>query len=293
VKHPRSRWATGAAALGVLLATGYVATVVVVGGRDILVRRPLLDGFITPQPYDWVSPPAALRATNKRPSSGTFTIQIAPRTGSQPKVFTTADSQASLAVAQGAIKPTNGDSSGKLTITPLAPRGFPSPGDGIVLAGNVYRYQVTLQPSGTVVTRFRVPGQVVLAYPAPPARTGYHHDLLYSPDGKQPWTKIQGIDSPTQQLVQADASGPGYFAVGRTREARAGAPGRSYGNLIVTIVVVLIVAAIVVGILVSEIRLRSRRAEGEWRGDGGTRRSGSPSSPERAGRRRKGRRRRR
>ena len=109
-----------------------------------------------------------------------------------------------------------------------------------------------------------MPGQVVLFYPAPPARTGYHHDLLYSADGKS-WTKLQSIDSPTQQLVQADADAPGYFAAGQTLEVKAGGGGRSWGNLIVTVVVVAIVAAIVIAILVSEIRLRSRRAEGEWR----------------------------
>jgi len=279
--------------LGLLVAAGYVAILVVVGSRDLLVRRPLLDGFITPQPYNWVNAPPALRATNKRPASGTFTIQISPRTGSAPKVFTTADSQASLAIAQGAIRPTSGETSGTLTISPLAPRGFPTPADGVVIAGNVYRYRIALAPSGTAVTRFRVIGQVVLAYPAPPARSGYHHELLYSPDGKTPWAPIQGIDSPTQQLVQADASGPGYYAVGRTKETSGTSSGRSYGNLIVTIVVVAIVAAIVVGIIVSEIRMRRRRAESEWQGGGGPKRSGTKDPAERSGRTPKRRRRRR
>jgi Periplasmic binding protein len=245
--------------LGVVLAGGYVATVLVVGARDLLVRRPLLDGFITPQPYNWISPPPALASSNKEPASGTFPIPFSPRTGSPAKVFTTKDSQASLALSQGSIRPPAGITSAVLAITPLAPKGFPAPGGGAVIAGNVYRFRVTQQPGGADVTRFRIPGQVVLAYPAPPARTGYHHSILYSSDGKA-WTTVRGIDSPTQQLVQADANGPGYFAVGRSKETGAGAGGgRSYGNLIVTIVVVGIVAAIVAGVLVSEVRMRRRR----------------------------------
>ena len=259
----RSRQAV-AAGVGVALAAVYVATVVLAGSRDLLVRRPLLDGFITPQPYNWVRPPAALRKQNKRPAAGTFTIPLAPRTGSPAKVVTTRDSQASLAIAQGAIKPSNGAASATLSITPLASSGFPGAVGRALVVGNVYRYAVTIEPGGTTVTKFLLPGQVVLFYPAPPARTGYHHDLLYSADGKS-WTKLQSIDSPTQQLVQADADAPGYFAAGQTLEVKAGGGGRSWGNLIVTVVVVAIVAAIVIAILVSEIRLRSRRAEGEWR----------------------------
>jgi hypothetical protein len=281
-----------AATVGLALAAGYVGTVLVAGAHDVLVRRPLLDGILTPQPYNWVRPPPALRKDNKPPSSGTFAISIAPRTGSPAKLFTTKDLQASITLAQGAIKPTNGDSSATLTVTPMAPRGFPSPTGGATVAGNVYRFQGVLEPSRTVLTRFRIPGQVVLAYPAPPTRTGWHHVLLYSPDGRQPWAKIEGIDSPTQQLVQADANGPGYFAVGQIRESGASGGGRSYGNLIVTLVVILIVAAIVIGIVVSEIRMRSRRAETEWRGDGGTGRRGTEAR-EAAARSRKRRRRRR
>ena len=59
VTSRRSRQAV-AAGVGVALAAVYVATVFLAGSRDLLVRRPLLDGFITPQPYNWVRPPAAL-----------------------------------------------------------------------------------------------------------------------------------------------------------------------------------------------------------------------------------------
>ena len=260
----RARPAILVGLIGVALAVAYVATVRVAGSRDLLVRRPLLDGVVPVQAYRWVSPPAALRAQNKRPASGTFAIPLAPRTGSPAKVFTTSDFQASLAIAQGAIKPPNGATSATLTITPLSARGFPAGAGEALVAGNVYRYRVTLQPGGAAVTKFLVPGQVVLLYPLPPKLTGYHHDVLYSPDGRS-WTKLQSIDSPTQQLVQADADAPGYFAAGQTLEVKAGGGGRSWGNLIVTVVVVAIVAAIVIAIVVSEIRLRSRRAEGEWR----------------------------
>jgi hypothetical protein len=267
VSGRQRRRAIAASVLGIAVAAAYVRTVVVAGSRDLLVRRPLLDGFITPQAYNWVSPPPALRSTNKQPAAGHFTMDIVPATGSPAKVFTTTDSQASIALAQGAIRASNGDSAAIVAISPLAAKGFGAPPGRATIAGNVYRYAVSLRPSGTAVSTFRVPGQVVLAYPAPPTRTGYHHDILYSADGKS-WTKLRSIDSPTQQLAQADASAPGHFAVGQTLEGAAGSGGgRSWGNIIVTAVVVLIVAGIVVAILVSEVRLRSRRAEGEWTED--------------------------
>ena len=63
-------------------------------------------------------------------------------------VFSTDDSQASLALGPGAITPASVDHSVLLQIAPRAPAAGASLPTGMVIAGNVYRFQV-LDENGT------------------------------------------------------------------------------------------------------------------------------------------------
>jgi hypothetical protein len=247
----------GPALVAGLAVTALYLTAAVLAGRfSLLARRPLLDGFISPPPYNWVSPPPALASSNKPPSGGRFTLDLDPQSGSQANVFSTGDSQASLALGQGAFGPLSGDSSVLLTVTPLAPTGFGPPPGGWQVIGNVYQVTASYRPSGTPVQRIHGQAQMVMQYP----HTGplvYRHVLLHSSD-RRTWTVVTGFDSPAQQLYQAYVTQLGYFAVGRTGQgtvARRSLFSR-FGSIIIPVVGV-IALALIFGI--SERRYRRRR----------------------------------
>ncbi len=260
-------------AAGAAIAFVYVAVGVATGRHVLIARRPVFDGFSTTHvPYNWVSPPPALRTTNKAPASGRFQVDLAPDTGSQANVFSTTDGQISLALAQGAIPAQANASGALLTLTPLAATGFgPAPG-GRTIVGNVIRIRATYQPGGTPVTAVRIPGQLVLLYPAPPTTFGYTHTLLSSPDGRT-WTPLRSIESAAQLLVQANVSTFGYFAVAQARTGPVG-NGTPIGKIVEIVLGVLIVVVVVGAIGLVEIRLRRRRREGE--GPRGERRDQPP-----------------
>jgi hypothetical protein len=236
-----------------------------VSGRlSPLARRPLLDGFVPPPAYRWVSPPPDLASSNKRPAAGRFSIDLDPTTGSQANVFSTADTQVSLALGRGAIPPRGGDTTVALLIAPLAPREDASLPPRMDIAGNVYRITATYQPSGAPVGQFRQSGQLVLAYPLPSGALAFRHSLVRSADGRS-WTAVRSTDSIGQQLVQADVNQVGYFAAAQSTSGTP-KPSSSLRNMIFTIFIWGGFAFFLVALLVGEVRRRSRRKPSGKRG---------------------------
>jgi hypothetical protein len=246
---------------GVGAAVAYVALAAISGHLSPLARRPLLDGFVAPPPYRWVSPPPSLASGNKRPSVGSFTVDFSAQTGSQAGVFSTNDLQASIVLADGAFPPAAGQSSIHLTITPMTPSAVGPAPAGMVIAGNVYRFQAVLQPSGQEETTIASSSQLVLAYPSIPNPSTSRHTLLSSADGKS-WQSVGGsIDTIAQQQVLAKVRMLGFYAVGATPgKGGASVPGGSAGRLITTILVIGLVVAIAFFIVRFEIRQRRRTA---------------------------------
>jgi hypothetical protein len=235
------------------LAGLYLVLATVSGRLSPLARRPLLDGFAPPPPYRWVRPPPSLAPTNQKPSSGRFAIGLAA-TGSEAGVFSTEDSQASLALGPGAIRPEPGEVSVLLKIVPTASASGSSVPKGMVIAGNVYRFTAAYRPSGSQVSKLKDPGQMVLAYPVPDNLI-HQHALLRSADGRS-WTAVQSIDSIAQALVQGNVSELGYFAVGQT----AGRPRHtSKGTIVYRVILIAGISAIVAAIGVAELRIRRNR----------------------------------
>jgi hypothetical protein len=244
-----------ALAAGVAVTALYLVSAAVSGRLSPLARRPLLDGFAPPPPYRWVRPPASLASTNEKPSAGRFSIPLG-KAGSEAGVFSTDDSQASLALGPGAIQPSSGDRSVLLRITPLAPAAGVSLPGGMVLSGNVYRFIASYRPSGSPVGPFTAPGQLVLAYPAAADALLHRHTLLRSDDGRT-WEAVQSIDSIGQQLVQGNVDKMGYFAVG---QAKPGTPRHtSTGTIVYRVILIAGIVVVVAAIGVAELRIRRKR----------------------------------
>jgi hypothetical protein len=243
--------------VGLTVVAAYVVLAGVSGRLTPLARRPLLDGFAPPPPYNFVSPPPDLASTNKRPAAGKFTIALDPTAGSEPKVVATSDFQASIALAQGAIAPHAGDSSVSLVITPTAPGPSIVLPSGLQMAGNVYRFTATYRPSGDPVTRLRQDAQLVLAYPLRSHTLAFRHTLLSSPDGRS-FTAVTSTDSIAQQLVQGNVRELGYFAVGQSSSGTP-TPSGSVGHVVFSVLLWALLGLIVVAFLLSELRRRRNR----------------------------------
>ena len=248
-----------ALAWGLVAGLSYILLAVLSGHLSPLARRPLLDGFVPPPPYRWVSPPPALASGNKRPSTASLNVDFDSRTGSQAGVFSTNDLQASIVLADGAFPPAPGQSSLRLTITPQSPSSAGPAPAGMVIAGNVYRFRATLEPGGRDLSAIASSSQLVLSYPSTPTPATSRHTLLFSADGAG-WQSLSGsIDSVAQQQVLANVRMLGYFAVGATPgRGASGTPTGSVANLIPTILIGVLVAGIAFFIIRFEIRQRRR-----------------------------------
>lgn len=243
--------------IGVAVVALYVALGALSGRLTILARRPLLDGFAPPPPYNYVSPPPDLASTNKRPAAGRFTVALDPTAGSEPKVVATSDFQASIALAQGAIPPHSGDSSVSLVMTPLAPAPGVVLPPALQMAGNVYQFTATYRPSGAAVGRLRQPAQLVLAYPLRSHTLTFRHTLLRSLRARS-WTSVTSTDSIAQQLVQGTVRDLGYYAVGRSSIGTP-KPSGSLGHVVYTVVLWGLLGGVILAFLLAEFRRRQNR----------------------------------
>lgn len=249
--------------VGLVLAGAYLVVAAVGGRISPFARRPILDGFAPPPPYRWVSPPPDLASTNKPPSVGRFTLRLDPAAGSKADVFSTGDGQVSLALGEGGIPPRPGQDSVALTITPTAPEAGADVPRNLQIAGNVYRIDAEYQPGGTPVLRLRSQARLVMAYPLPLDVAVYHHTVLHSKDGSS-WSTLRSTDSLVGQLVHADVTELGFFAVGQAVLGTT-SPSSPPGDGTVFIVVLVAGAAVLAVIVVAEIRRRARRRSSRGR----------------------------
>jgi len=200
------------AILGLGVAALYLAGAALSGRASPLARRLVLDGLAPPTPYRWVSPPPALAASNKPPSSIRFVLQLTGQ-GSELVAFSTPDGQANLVLSQGAVPVRAGQTSVAVTVDPLDPARFAAP-PGLLVAGNTYRIRASYRPSGQPVTAIGGQSSVSLVYPllAGPVASPSGHVLLASVDGRA-WQRLQSTDAPGVHQVSAPLRGTGYVQV--------------------------------------------------------------------------------
>jgi hypothetical protein len=197
---------------GLAVAVGYVLAVAAGSWVHIGLGAPLLDGFSPPVAYRWVSPPPALAAGNRPPEPQRFTITLGKR-GSDPQVISTSDLQSTVVLGPAAIALHLGSSSVQLVVTPLASSSVGRLPNGLVVAGNVYRFVATYDGDGAVGP-LRRPAPVTLVYPAIPGPTTTHvtHQLVWSADGRT-WKRLATRDSRKGQLAEASIDSFGSVAV--------------------------------------------------------------------------------
>jgi hypothetical protein len=229
-------------AFGLLVVLLYVGGAMVSSSLSPLARRPLLDGFVPPAPYNWVRPPPELAASNVTPLPGMLRLRMGPD-GSRGGFFATDDAQVSLVLPVAAFPPAPGAEAVTVEILPVDPSSVgPAPGDRIV-TGNAYRIRATYEPSNDPATLRKTIG-VVMVYPDL-VTVFNRHVLLVSPDGSV-WTRVQETrDQHVTRQVQGRIRTVGYVAVAAGRLPSVGPDGRGPGQEGIPFSVVFIVAGIV------------------------------------------------
>jgi hypothetical protein len=260
----------GAVAAGAALAMLYLAGAALTARLDPLQGRALLDGGFIGGPYNWVSPPPALAASNKAPSSLSQSVPISPESGSDPIGLSTSDLQVTLLLSKGAFPPTDQQDSVDVRITPLAPSGVLPRGNEP--QGNLYRITATYQPGAAPVATVSLKAQLVLVYPAPLNPGAFVGTIFVSPDGET-WTALHTTISAARHQALAETGRLGYFVVGAPPSPSAtgsGGGGGLGGTLRILLVAALVVGAGLAAWFASGRWFQRRVAEEEarWRDDG-------------------------
>jgi len=224
-----------------------------------LARGPLLDGIGPPQPYRWVNPPPDLAATNQPPSSGVFHVPLKVG-GSAQTAFVTSDNQVTVIVPGGAFAARPGQIEVILKVDPIDPATLSSPGKGLKVFGNAYRFTATYQPLGDRAT-LQSPLDVIMLYPSTASLHASVHQLYASPDGKK-WTAQEGSDSLAAQQAEGPMPDLGYTliagepGVAPATTSGSSPPGGSGGSS--STAIVLIVLAACVGLIGLGLIVRGR-----------------------------------
>ncbi len=244
----RARWRKGAVAAGLLVIAGYLlagAVTLRLSGRHV---RPLFDSFAN-APYQWVCPPASLKAGNTTPNAAQLAISLTPA-GSVTLSVATDDGQILFSMAQGEIAPNRADTSVLAKITPLCASKLGAVPSGYSAAGNAYRFALAYQPSGAAVTKTTKPGNVIVR---PPTTADA---LAYSADDGKTWQVLHSFHS--GKSIGASFTAPGIYLALQRGTGNGLTPASSGGSGTSPFLIGVIVA-VVAGLIVGAVELIRRR----------------------------------
>jgi len=259
-RSPARRARLAAAALAATIA--YLAGAALSGSLSPLARHPLMDGFVSPQPYKWVSPPPEDAGSNQPPGSARHLLNLPRQQGIG--YVPTSDGQVQLIIGKGTwnVPAASGQAGVLVTVNPFDPAKLGEPPGGLSISGNVYLVKTVFQPSGTAAVQFTAPVTLIMSYPSiatagvtPPTRT-----ILWSKDGKA-WTKVVTQNAHQQQNAYATVRKPGYYAVSVSSSVLAQASskhGRTIGIVVFVALALFVLAA--AAYVASAVR-RGRRDE--------------------------------
>lgn len=190
---------------GVALALLYA---VVALGTSALSSRPVLplfDGFAPPVPYNWVSPPAEVAASNFAPKGIEREVALGAE-GTDATNVSTEDGQMIVGLDKGSVAPLPAETAAKVTIDPIDPATLGPLPAGLRSVSNAYRVMLRYVPSQAEIARLAVKGTVAMTA----AEAGDR--LLYSSDGAQ-WQEREFRPFGQDNGVFTELEAGGYFLV--------------------------------------------------------------------------------
>jgi len=241
---------------GVAIAVLYVVVAQLSFRSGLAPTRPLYDGTGPPPPYRWVTPPAELAATNTKPSSGSGTTPIGPKSAPAYNINTD-DGQASIIFPPDGIVVVSGQKSVKLTITPLDPAKVAPPPPNLDYDGNAYEIMGIYQPSGNPIqipnvacslTQANACATIVLRY-------AFNATKLYRLEG-QTWTEVPSQRAGSALQIYGNTNTLGTFVAAGPHVAGGKKPKSQTGNIIAFAVGLV---AILLGTFLARVRASRRR----------------------------------
>lgn len=197
---------------GVLAAATYLAAVWVTSFIGAMPVRPVYDGLAPPSPYRYVNPPSDLAEDNETPLSAVGTLLLEEE-GSRARTVATADGQALVVFADGAVAPREGEDEVTVRVTPLDPAPLPPASGDLVISGNAYRVQAAYADSDDPV-EMREPATVVLRYPT-------HATVLLRLSGRR-WQRLESdVAQASLQLFAATTELGTFASAGVPEPSRA------------------------------------------------------------------------
>ena len=164
--------------------------------------RPLYDGLAPPAPYRYVNPPPDLAEDNETPLRAVGTLLLGEE-GSGARTVATADGQALVVFADGAVPPRNGEEEVSVRVTPFDTTPLPpGPGD-LEITGNAYRVEAVYAGSNDAV-ELREPATVVLRYPI-------HATVMLGLSGSR-WQRLESQVAEASLQLFAETTQLGTFA---------------------------------------------------------------------------------
>jgi hypothetical protein len=182
------------------------------------------------------------------------------------QVYTTADIQANLVLSNGAIPPSPGARSVRVSVVALDPArvGGRLP-HGARIAGNVYRMSAVYEPGNARIATLEAASEVVLSYPQLTGPYGRYALLALRHDTR--WRRVSSsIQNAAARNVTADVRRLGLFAVGlvnATPSASPGAPPATGSTALMWVIVALAALTLVVLVV---LRVRAPRPNGRHAG---------------------------
>jgi hypothetical protein len=201
---------------GVATAACYLVAVLAVM-RPVPVRI-LYEGMAPLPPYRWVTPPPELASGNETPKPWNASIEF-HASGSVPMSFATGDGQVIAVFRQGAVTPRPGETSVRVTLTPLDPSTVARAPEGLRFDGNAYRVEAVYPGSGEAAA-LTLPVTIVLRY----AR---HATALLRFDGST-WTGLSATAVPESMQIFATSERLGAFVAAGPPQTRAVSPWWAY-----------------------------------------------------------------
>lgn len=201
------------------------------------------DGFAPPAPYNFVNPPAQVKATNRPPLAGSGTVKLINGVVQPSSVFTQ-DAQARLSWVPGAFAaPSDGGS----LVVEIKPVTNPPPNPGtFTLVTNVYRFTANSKVAKDVNLALAFSDQL----PAP--------STMYRADDSGHWAAVSSDQGSSAFVISARVTQLGYYAAGyesvgsTTSNARVGG-GSQWLPIAVALAILIVILA---GIPLAVVRRR-------------------------------------
>lgn len=190
---------------GVALALLYATVALVTSALSSRPVLPLFDGFAPPTPYNWVSPPAEVAATNSAPKGVEREVPVGAE-GTDSTNVSTEDGQIIVGLDKGSVPPLPPETAAKVTIAPLDPATLGPLPTGLRAVSNAYRVMLRFVPSQAEIARLAVKGTVAMTA----AEAGDR--LLYSSDGAQ-WQEKEFRPFGQDNGLFSELETGGYFLV--------------------------------------------------------------------------------